>query len=112
MKAQPIRIDPIDGYVVCDAFHATHVRLEMPRPENTMRTLILPVIQRGAREGTRCWSWNGDTENPTLRPSILTHGRNENGDWACHSWVNDGVAQFLDDCTHELAGQSLPLIDQ
>ena len=29
----------------------------------------------------------------------------------CHSFVNDGQVQFLDDCTHELAGQTLLLLD-
>ena len=34
--------------------------------------LELPVITSGRREGTNRWTWNGDLEKPTLRPSIKT----------------------------------------
>jgi hypothetical protein len=27
----------------------------------------------------------------------------------CHSFIKDGMIQFLDDCTHALAGQTVPL---
>jgi hypothetical protein len=27
----------------------------------------------------------------------------------CHSFVSEGVIQFLDDCTHSLVGQSVEL---
>lgn len=56
------------------------------------------------------WDWNGDVEKPTISPSILTWrqfgGYNEE---RCHSFVRDGVWEFLTDCTHELAGQSVPM---
>jgi hypothetical protein len=29
----------------------------------------------------------------------------------CHSFVTDGKIQFLGDCTHALAGQTVPLED-
>ncbi|MNR55162.1 hypothetical protein D3C85_1754830 [compost metagenome] len=29
----------------------------------------------------------------------------------CHSWVTDGKIQFLHDCTHALAGQTIALED-
>jgi hypothetical protein len=29
----------------------------------------------------------------------------------CHSLVTDGNIQFLDDCTHELKGKTVPLED-
>lgn len=28
----------------------------------------------------------------------------------CHSFVTDGIFSFLNDCTHELAGISTPMI--
>lgn len=31
-------------------------------------------IQRGEPGGPRVWGWDGDTEKPTLTPSILTPG--------------------------------------
>lgn len=69
------------------------------------------------------WSWNGSVDKPTFTPSILVRtGRAvdpsyewEEGDppEVCHSFVTDGRIQFLGDCTHHLAGQTvdIPLFD-
>jgi hypothetical protein len=58
--------------------------------------------------GPPTWTFNGDVERPTISPSILTW----QGDLSrCHSFVTDGQIQFLSDCTHELAGQTVPLPD-
>ena len=65
------------------------------------------------------WSWNGSLETPTLIPSVLVtyDGRDAGIDGAppsvCHSFVTDGQIKFLNDCTHDLAGQTvtLPSID-
>jgi hypothetical protein len=63
------------------------------------------------------WTFNGDKQRPTLQPSILSR----TGPWpdnhktkpgktdVCHSFVRDGQIQFLDDCTHALRGQTVPL---
>jgi len=59
------------------------------------------------------WGWNGSMENPTFSPSILVeweHGPNYEKR-VCHSFVTDGNIQFLGDCTHKLAGQTVPLPD-
>ena len=76
------------------------------------------------------WTWNGDSENPTFTPSILvTSGhyvpyRPTEACWCtynlehpedpapfkcerCHSFVINGNIQFLTDCTHKLAGQTV-----
>lgn len=104
MKAKPVKNVPPNGYVQCSVEEATHVSLRFPGP---VGTLTLPVIQKGKREGTGCWTWNGSTESPTLRPSILTTCEA----YRCHSWVTDGQAIFLSDSSHEFAGQTLDLID-
>lgn len=75
-------------------------------------------VQHGAGTGPR-WGWNGDVDKPTLTPSILvTMPGNPNAgeqfkEWrttrVCHSYVTDGRIQFLTDCTHELAGQTVDL---
>lgn len=73
------------------------------------------------------WTFNGDYEKPTLSPSILVRGtrpltddeykRVMNGEkitpdpFICHSFVKDGRIQYLGDCTHELKGQTVDLID-
>ena len=57
------------------------------------------------------WQFNGDWERPTLAPSIRarwTHGP-ENSPRVCHSFVKDGRIQYLADCTHALAGQTVDL---
>ena len=102
MKATPLVIE--DGkYVECEASEATHVRLHTPGP---FPFRWLPVITSGPRRGTPCWTWNGSTSAPTLRPSVLTR---DDGT-ICHSWVTDGRIQYLADCTHEFAGQTMDLL--
>lgn len=79
------------------------------------------------------WQWNNDVDRPTFSPSVLVQGTKmtaageaaykawdaagfpERGGpfdhvkTVCHSFVRDGQIQFLGDCTHELAGQTVPL---
>ena len=109
MKAMPYIV--VHGHMTaCKPKDATHVLLKMPGP---MPYRLIPVILKGSRKGTHCWSWNGDTEKPTLKPSIKSWDgvRTKPGVTVCHTWINDGQAQFLADCTHELAGQTLDLLD-
>jgi hypothetical protein len=107
VKAQPLKLIHGQGYEPCTVFEATHLRINLPGPSGE---LVLPVIIKGAREGKNAWTWNADTERPTLRPSVLTIGGSEET-WRCHSWINDGQAQFLDDCSHDLRGKTVPLLD-
>lgn len=72
-------------------------------------------------KGSNAWGWNGDLERPTFTPSVLvTWPAHPDADerfkeWRterrCHTFVTDGRVQFLGDCTHELAGQTLDLPD-
>lgn len=75
------------------------------------------------------WTWNGDLERPTFSPSVLmtanyaeppvtpeNYEQWEREPWeqkivrrVCHSFVTDGRIQFLGDCTHALAGQTVDL---
>jgi hypothetical protein len=79
------------------------------------------------------WSFNGDFEYPTFQPSMLVRSGHyipghEDPCWCtynaahpdnhapfeckvCHSFVTDGKIQYLSDCTHEYAGQTLELQD-
>lgn len=73
----------------------------------------------------RGWDFNGDYDRPTFSPSVLVKGKRrltdeeylriragekvEVPDTACHSFVRDGRIEFLGDCTHALAGQTVPL---
>lgn len=104
MKAKPLK-SGAGGYVPCKPDEATHVELHMPGP---FPTRILPVMISGKRAGTPNWTWNGDIELPSLMPSIRTRGESDS---LCHSWVRDGTVQFLADSTHELAGQTVDLLE-
>jgi hypothetical protein len=78
------------------------------------------------------WAWDGNVEAPTFSPSVLvTSGHHTPGHqgpecWCtynakhpdspapftcerCHSFVRGGRIEFLVDCTHALAGQTVPL---
>lgn len=67
------------------------------------------------------WTWNGDLDRPTFAPSLVVEsGPTDPSAWPpdhvpastrCHSFVRDGQIQFLGDCTHALAGQTVPLGD-
>lgn len=57
------------------------------------------------------WSFNMDFDKPTVSPSIRVRAHNNyrHRDTICHSFVKDGMIQFLGDCTHKLAGQTVEL---
>ena len=54
------------------------------------------------------WGFNGDIDKPTFEGSIGFHGE-ESGGVYCHSFVKDGQIEFLPDCGHSLAGQTVEL---
>lgn len=71
------------------------------------------------------WGWNGSVDRPTFTPSIRVTGKRtitddeykrimagerlDIPDRVCHSFVTDGRIQYLPDCTHALAGQTIDL---
>ena len=59
-------------------------------------------------EGSNPWTWNGSRDLPTLSPSILV---TDHAGSRCHSFLRDGRLEFLNDCTHKLAGQTVDLPD-
>lgn len=82
-------------------------------------------IMHGTGTGQR-WTWNGDVDKPTFQPSVLVQynhwvppatpdnpqpGPQTEVKDVCHSFVTDGRIQFLTDCTHALAGQTVELPD-
>lgn len=69
------------------------------------------VDSRETRPGAQ-WTFNGNVDAPTFRPSLLvTYHRSSGPDKICHSYITDGQIQFLGDCTHALAGQTVPIPD-
>lgn len=89
-------------------------------------THVIPVGD--AHPPGRAWGFDGNVAAPTFTPSIKVSGmktrQDENWEWAggwerdaegkpiplvCHSYVRAGRIEFLSDCTHELAGQTVDL---
>lgn len=90
-------------------------------------------IRHGKHEGAPTpWGFNSNLEKPTITPSVLNRwGKyadptfeepiqepNEmtmdpNFSWSgiCHIFITDGMVQFLSDCTHKMAGKTIPLPD-
>lgn len=59
----------------------------------------------------RGWSFDGNLDKPTYSPSFKhtwTWGP-ERVEKCCHYIVTDGILHFCADCTHALAGQSVPI---
>jgi hypothetical protein len=119
MKVKPFvnkKDGPVVGYMFkcpgCGDNHAVNVNNPEPGPN---------------------WTFNGDANNPTFSPSLLVRsghyaGHHKPGDdcwctyneqhteekvrftcYVCHSFIRDGKIQFLGDCTHALAGQTVEL---
>ena len=63
------------------------------------------------------WTFNDDFDKPTIRASVLTRSYRKNPDTGnydieierCHSFITTGMIQFLGDCQHHLAGQTVEL---
>lgn len=55
------------------------------------------------------WTWNGSMDQPTFQPSLLCNQHDPGS--RCHSFINNGRIQFLSDCHHALAGQTVDLPD-
>lgn len=95
-------------------------------------------IRTGPDTQGPAWGYNGNPDAPTFTPSILTRFTRLDMDddeldrilaqynlpedrerlladkrvsVVCHSFVTDGRIQFLGDCTHALAGETVELPD-
>lgn len=70
------------------------------------------AVERPFRNGAS-WQYSGVAELPTFSPSMnITVGPFPNGDIKrCHYFLRGGRIQFLTDCTHSFAGQTVDLPD-
>lgn len=71
------------------------------------------------------WEFNGNYDAPTFSPSLLVRSVKPLSDeqrerlfrgetitrteLVCHTFIRDGKIQYLNDCTHELAGQTIDM---
>lgn len=80
------------------------------KEEHTLKSKNPSAKDEKQREG---WDFNNDKDKPTFYPSLRVRGYcgpdMPNG--TCHSFITDGKIRFLDDCTHDLAGQTVDLPD-
>lgn len=64
-----------------------------------------------ATTGKLGWEFNGDLKKPTLKPSILATAPGDPKDYRCHHYMRNGEIQYLSDCNHEMAGQTIPMVE-
>ena len=62
------------------------------------------------------WSFNHDYDKPTISPSFLQQGflgfKDETPTYGtCHSFIKDGMIQFLGDCTHDMKNKTVELLE-
>jgi hypothetical protein len=117
MKAQLRSVDD-HGVVysalmfVCPGCAANVQTLPDGTPHSTTGLHMLSV---NSPHKSPSWEWDGNTEAPTLAPSILTRiaPYDEQGQplGVCHSFLRSGVFEYLGDCTHPLAGQHVAMVD-
>ena len=63
------------------------------------------------------WNLTYKDEKPSLTPSLLVNGRlteahKKSGAHRCHLYIKCGSIQYLSDCTHELAGQTINMVKE
>lgn len=92
-----------------------------PGCHDTHRVPVAPEAPNG-------WAFEGNLDAPTLAPSVLVYAHQTLTDdypgWPtpitdqyrtttprCHSFVRAGQIVFLSDCTHELVGQTVPMME-
>ena len=86
--------------------------------QTEMWVFICPGCKCGHYFTLPKWTWNGDKKKPTVRASILIYtpetidpvdGEVYPRETLCHLFVTDGKIQFLGDCKHALAGQTVEM---
>lgn len=84
----------------------------LPEPDPDDPDWTPPVEYYQRQSG---WSWNGSASRPTFMPSVLVSydgadaGHGDAPPAICHSFVVDGQMHFQSDCTHALAGKTVPI---
>lgn len=57
------------------------------------------------------WKFNGNYKKPTVEPSLLTQWNEGDKQFKCHIFITDGKLNYLPDCTHKLAGQTVDMVE-
>lgn len=73
--------------------------------QNRRWTFFCPGCQSKHTISEKTHHFNGDVDYPTLSPSVIYNAEG----YRCHFYISDGHIQYLTDCTHIMAGQTLDL---
>ena len=67
-------------------------------------------LEKHGKHTRDIWTFDGNYESPTFNPSMLSN-KNQTDEYKpiCHSWLHNGIWQFLGDCTHVMANQRIPM---
>ena len=80
-------IDNAGDFAWRDVDHVRHIIMALPKPSgespDNYAVIDIPVIS-GANISGKAWGWDGNTESPTLFPSVHTVG-------VWHGWIRGGV---------------------
>lgn len=57
------------------------------------------------------WIFNGNLDKPTISPSLLVRYQYAGENRVCHSFIVDGMIEYLPECTHALAGKRVEIPD-
>lgn len=58
----------------------------------------------------KVWTFDRNLTHPTVSPSLLVNKSQSGGDPRCHIFIKAGKIQYLGDCTHALAGQTVTMV--
>jgi hypothetical protein len=86
-------------------------RLANHNPNNSSTTYLFhcPGCQAPHPFEVPRWIWNSSLTEPTFMPSLLVNRHDPQT--RCHLFMARGQIQFLTDCHHSLAGQTVPCPD-
>lgn len=56
------------------------------------------------------WDYNNDPLKPTFYPSMLLRTPMKDETLVCHYFIEAGKIKYLNDCTHALKGQVIPMV--
>lgn len=110
MKVKPLKNNPDgQGMIACEPTEATHLQLRIP--SHMLQDRLIEIKIGKTIFGKDIWSWNGDVERPTLAPSILTEEKWAGKPFRCHSYIKNGIVEFLGDCTHVNKNRTMSLLE-
>jgi hypothetical protein len=88
---------------------AAKIHRVQSRTDQTLYVFHCPGCGYGHPFEVPRWSWNGSMDRPTFIPSLWCNKSDPAS--SCHSVVTDGKIRFLDECFHNLKGQTVEIPD-